>query len=277
MSPSPVHGNQERGWIVPVGGAEDKLRAPTILNRFVEISGGSDARIVVIPTASRLDDTGDRYESIFRELGAGSCTALRYSERADADRDDWHEVLQNATGVFFTGGNQLRISAILGGTRVAQTIRRLNAQGVPVGGTSAGAAILPEHMIAYGSTGGTPRAGMVSLSPGLGLTNRFVIDQHFRERDRLGRLLSALSYNPFAVGIGIDENTAALISPDNIVHVVGSGTITVVDVSAIEHTSIASANEGDALCVTNVKLHILPQGARFDLQRFQAFPPDQSN
>ena len=185
MSPSPIHVDQERGWIVPIGGAEDKLREPTILRRFVEISGGSDARIIVIPTASQLDDTGSRYERIFTDLGAGFCKALAYKERADADRDDWFETLTSATGIFFTGGNQLRISGILGGTRVAQSIRRLNAQGIPVGGTSAGAAILPEHMIAYGSTGGTPRAGMVSMSPGLGLTNRFVIDQHFRERDPL--------------------------------------------------------------------------------------------
>jgi cyanophycinase len=256
-----------------VGGAEDKLQAPTILNRFLDLCGGDDANIVVIPTASQLEDTGERYEGIFMELGAKTCRALPYNERGDADRDDWYGVLQDATGVFFTGGNQLRISAVLGGTRVAQTIRRLNAQGIPVGGTSAGAAILPEHMIAYGSTGGTPRAGMVSLSPGLGLTNRFVIDQHFRERDRLGRLLSALSYNPFAVGIGIDENTAALISPENVIHVVGTGTITVVDVSDVQHTSMASANEGDPLCITNVKLHILPQGARFDLKSFEAYPP----
>ena len=175
--------------------------------------------------------------------------------------------------VFFTGGNQLRISTVLGGTRVAQTIRRLNAQGIPVGGTSAGA-ILPEHMIAYGTTGGTPRAGMVSLAPGLGLTNRFVIDQHFRERDRLGRLLTALSYNPFAVGIGIDENTAALISPDNMIHVEGTGTVTVVDVSAVQHTSVADASEGDPLCITDVRLHILPQGGRFNLATFEAYPPE---
>jgi len=259
-----------------VGGAENKLSAPTILNRFVQLSGGEDARIVVIPTASQLEDTGARYETIFRDLGAGRCDALPYAERCDADRDDWQETLQGATGVFFTGGNQLRISAILGGTRVAKTVRRLNARGVPVGGTSAGAAILPEHMIAYGSTGGTPRAGMVSLSPGLGLTNRFVIDQHFRQRDRLGRLLTALSYNPFAVGIGIDENTAAQISPDNVIHVVGTGTVTVVDVSAVQHTSVADANEGEPLCITNVKLHILPQGARFDLSKFEAHPPESN-
>jgi cyanophycinase len=273
MSPSPTQESQERGWIVPVGGAEDKLQAPTILQRFLELSGGKDARIVVIPTASQLEDTGERYEKIFSGLGAKRCTALGYCERTDTERDDWFEDLQDATGVFFSGGNQLRISAILGGTRVAKTIRRLNANGVPVGGTSAGAAILPEHMIAYGNKGGTPKAGMVSLSPGLGLTNRFIIDQHFRERDRLGRLLSALSYNPFAVGIGIDENTAAMIDPNNIIHVVGTGTITVVDVSDVKHTSMAEASEGDALCITNVKLHVLPEGSSFDLRTHEARPP----
>lgn len=274
MSPSPVAAENERGWIIPVGGAEDKLRAPTILRRFIDLSGGDDANIVVIPTASQLEDTGERYENLFRDLGASASTALPYNERSDADRDDWFDLLRHATGVFFTGGNQLRISSVLGGTRVAQTIRRLNAQGIPVGGTSAGAAILPEHMIAYGTTGGTPRAGMVSLSPGLGLTNRFVIDQHFRERDRLGRLLTALSYNPFAVGIGIDENTAALISPDNVIHVEGTGTVTIVDVSAIQHTSVADASEGDPLCITNVRLHILPQGAQYDLSSSVAYPPE---
>ena len=272
MSPSQVQAEDQRGWIIPVGGAEDKLRDAAILRRFLTLSGDDDARIAVIPTASQLEDTGSRYEQIFRDLGANDCTALPYVERADATRDDWHDVLENATGVFFTGGNQLRISTILGGTRVAQTIRRLNARGVPVGGTSAGAAILPEHMIAYGETGGTPTAGMVSLAPGLGLTNRFVIDQHFRERDRLGRLLAALSFNPFAVGLGIDENTAAFIAPNNVIHVEGAGAITVVDVAEVHHSSIASAAEGEPLCITNIKLHVLPQGATFNLQTREAEP-----
>ena len=276
MSPAQVHPEKERGWIVPVGGAEDKLDNPSILRRFLYLSGKADARIAIIPTASQLDDTGTRYEEIFKSLGADVSTALPYGERADADRDDWYDVLENATGVFFTGGNQLRISTILGGTRVATAIRRLNAQGIPVGGTSAGAAILPEHMIAYGSTGGTPKAGMVSLAPGLGLTNRFVIDQHFRERDRLGRLLTALSYNPFAVGIGIDENTAAFISPDNLIHVEGAGALTIVDVSDLDHSSVPETDEGDPLCITNIKLHILPQGGTFDLTTHRALPPGAS-
>ena len=118
MSPSLVQPNQERGWIVPVGGAEEKIQDPSILQRFVDISGNGNAHIAVIPTASQLEDTGERYEDIFKELGVDRCTSLNYVERSDAERDDWHDVLENATGIFFTGGNQLRISTILGGTRV---------------------------------------------------------------------------------------------------------------------------------------------------------------
>ena len=120
-------------------------------------------------------------------------------------------------------------------------------------------------MIAYGETGATPAAGKVSLTPGLGLTNRVVIDQHFRQRDRLGRLLTALAYNPFAIGLGLDEDTAAFISSDNVIHVRGSGAVTVVDVSELEHSSIADAPEGEPICMTGAKLHILPHAATFDL------------
>ncbi len=274
MSPARSEHDETRGWIVPVGGAEEKVGHPKILQRFVRLSGDDQARIAIIPTASSLDDTGTQYEDLFLELGADKAKSLPYRERVDTESQDWLDTLDQATGVFFTGGNQLRLSATLGGTSVASLVRRLSARGVPVGGTSAGAAILPEHMIAYGGIGGTPTAGMVSLAPGLGLTNRFLIDQHFRERDRLGRLLSALSYNPFAVGLGLDEDTAAFISPDNVIHAVGSGAITVVDVSQLSHSSVADAREGEPLCMTDVRVHILPHGASFNLNTLTASPPE---
>ncbi|PRQ09328.1 cyanophycinase [Enhygromyxa salina] len=273
MSPAKVQDNHRRGYIVPVGGAEDKDSDPVILRRFVEISGDEHARIAVIPTASRLDDTGARYERIFRELGAADALALDYKRREDADNPKWLEYLHGATGVFLTGGNQLRISTILGGTDVARAIRSVNATGVSVGGTSAGAAILSEHMIAFGKSGATPRAGMVSLAPGFGLTNRIVIDQHFRQRDRIGRLLAALAYNPFAVGIGLDEDTAAFIDGDDTLEVFGSGAITVVDASKLEHSSMGSAAHGDTICMTGIRLHILNQGGRFNLHTRAATPP----
>ena len=273
MSPAKVSDEHVRGWIVPVGGAEDKETDIGILRRFVEISGGKQAKIAIIPTASVLADTGARYETIFGRLGVQEAFALPFNTREEAQRQEWLDKLDEATAIFLTGGNQLRISAILGGTPVAKAIRRLNAQGVNVGGTSAGAAILSEHMIAYGEAGATPHAGQTSLAPGLGMTNRVIIDQHFRQRDRLGRLLSALSYNPFAVGLGLDEDTAAFIDPDNVIHVTGSDAITVVDPSSLQHSSKPSTPQGKAICITNITLHILTDGARFDLKSRRATPP----
>jgi cyanophycinase len=273
MSPARVEDDKQRGWIVPVGGAEDKEADTAILKRFVEVSGGRKARIAIVPTASVLADTGRRYEKIFARIGVKDAYALNYQTRDDANDDGLLKKLEDADGIFLTGGNQLRISAILGGTPVAKAIRRLNARGVTVGGTSAGAAILSEHMIAHGEAGATPHAGQASLAPGLGLTNRVVIDQHFRQRDRLGRLLSALAYNPFAVGLGLDEDTAAFIDPENVIHVVGSDAITVVDPSEIEYSSMPSTPVGKAVCLTNVKLHIVTDGGRFDLRSRKATPP----
>lgn len=273
MCPAKVDPKAARGYIVPVGGAEDKEAGAVILNRFVEVAGGSDARIAVIPTASTQRDTGSRYETLFAELGAAEAYALPYDERVDTEREDWLERLANATGIFLTGGNQLRISTILGGTPVAKKIRALNARGVAVGGTSAGAAILSEHMIAFGESGSTPRAGLVSLAPGFGLTNRVIIDQHFRQRDRLGRLLAALAYNPFAIGIGLDEDTAGFIDSNDLIQVVGNGAITIVDASALEHSSMGTASSGEAICLTGVRLHVLTAGSTFDLHTRKAEPP----
>ncbi|HEX7916168.1 cyanophycinase [Rudaea sp.] len=265
MSPSKVIEGAERGWIVPIGGAEAKHNDARILERFVALCGGRDADIVVIPTASQLADTGARYEGIFSELGAARVTAIDFDTRRDAEEKNRLQRIEQASGIFFTGGNQLRISTLLGGTPIAQAIRASNARGVPVGGTSAGASILSEHMIAFGKEGSSPTAGSVRLAPGLGLTNRFVIDQHFRQRDRLGRLLAALAYNPFLVGIGLDEDTAAFINPDNTLEVEGSGAVTVVDASEMQFSSMDQVSENEPVCLLGLKVHILVAGATFNL------------
>ena len=271
MPSKPVNGEQ-RGWIIPIGGAEDKDANPSILQRFVELCGGSEADIVVIPTASRLKDTGPRYEELFRGMGVAQVEVLDFDTRRDCQEEGRLARLARASGIFFTGGNQLRLSTILGGTHVARTIRLRNAQGVTVAGTSAGAGFLSEHMIAFGSEGSSPRASSVRLAPGLGLTNRFVIDQQFRQRDRLGRLTAALGYNPFAIGIGLDEDTAAFIGPDNTLEVEGSGAITVVDASQVQFTSMDQVGGSDAVCIIGLQLHILTAGATFNLHTRQASP-----
>ncbi len=272
MCPSKVADGEERGWIVPIGGAEDKESRRRILKRFVQLSGGRDAHIAVIPTASRLAETGDRYEDLFDRLEAGKVSSLDFESRADGERPEFMRTLREASGIFITGGNQLRLSTIIGGTPAAKLIRERNADGVPVGGTSAGASILSEHMIAFGSEGGSPRADSVHLAPGFGLTNRFIIDQHFRQRDRLGRLTAALAYNPFVVGIGLDEDTAAFIGPDNTLEVEGSGAITVVDASRMQFTSMDQVSGDEAVCVIGLQVHILTAGATFNLHTREASP-----
>ena len=269
MPSKPVNGEQ-RGWIIPIGGAENKDANPSILQRFVELCGGSEADIVVIPTASRLKDTGTRYEELFRGMGVAQVEVLDFDTRRDCQEEGRLARLARASGIFFTGGNQLRLSTILGGTHVARTIRLRNAQGVTVAGTSAGAGFLSEHMIAFGSEGSSPRASSVRLAPGLGLTNRFVIDQHFRQRDRLGRLTAALAYNPFAIGIGLDEDTAAFISPDDTLEVEGSGAVTVVDAHDLQFSSMAHADEDDPVCMLGLGVHILIAGATFNLHTRRA-------
>ena len=263
--PSKVPEGETRGWIVPIGGAENKENDPRILQRFIDVSGGPDADIVVIPTASQLHETGHRYEQVFRDLGARRVSVMDFDTRRDCQEPSRLERLEQASGIFFTGGNQLRLTTLLGGTPVAKLIRSRNAHWVTVGGTSAGASILSEHMIAFGDEGGSAISGSVRLAPGLGLTNRFVIDQHFRERDRFGRLLTALAYNPFAVGVGLDEDTAAFIGPTNLLEVEGTGGVTVVDAADVTYSSMDSIAEGQPLCMLGLKVHLLVTGATFNL------------
>ena len=270
MCPANDISGSPRGYIIPIGGAEEKLNNPQILDRFVGLCGGLDARIGIIPTASELEDTGRNYEKLFRKLGVKHARVLPFITRDDCQNGEDVDYIEKCDGVFMTGGNQLRLSTTLGGTRVAQTIRRRNAEGMHVAGTSAGAAFMPEHMIAGGSEGSTPSPDMVTMAPGLGLTNAFIIDQHFRQRDRLGRLLTALAYNPFAVGIGLDEDTAAFIRPGDELEVVGSGGITVIDPTHLDYSSMDRARRGDPVSLIGVRLHILVAGGRFDIASREA-------
>ncbi len=272
--PSPTTADLSRGCIIPIGGAEDKAGNPAILAHFVGLAGGPDARIAIVPTASEMADTGALYAALFQSLGAGHVDVLPATERTHARRPDYVEAVMQATGVFITGGNQLRLSTILGGTPLAIAIRRRNAAGVPVAGTSAGAAILPEHMIAGGEPGATPTADGVLLVPGLGLTNHLMVDQHFRQRDRLGRLLTAVSYNPFAIGVGLDEDTALCLYPDGTFEVFGSGGVTIVDPGDLVYSSMDTASAGEPINLIGINLHILAAGGRFDtLSKMATAPP----
>ena len=260
-----------RGYIVPIGGAEEKIRDAAILKRFTQVCGGDTARIAVIPTASQLADTGPRYVELFRKLGAAHAVSLPFEERRDCAREEWLEELRRASGVFITGGNQLRLSTTIGGTAVADLLRTHNREeGLHVAGTSAGASVMSEHMIAYGAEGPTPRSDMVQLAPGFGLTHEMIVDQHFQQRDRLGRLLAALAFNPRPIGVGLDEDTAAFVDPDYRMEVVGSGAITIVDPSGMEYSSMDSAHTHAPVSVIGITIHVLTNGCTFDIRSRRA-------
>jgi cyanophycinase len=257
-------GTPGAGFLVPVGGAERKLRGPLILGRFVYVCGGRRARILVVPTASRLPDTGTRYRDLFLHLGARSAEILPVAARRDSSRPEVLEAVRGASGIFFTGGDQMRLARRIGGTPLADAIGEQHRAGASVGGTSAGAAFMSQRMIAFGKSGSTPRPNMVMIADGLGLTDRFVIDQHFRQRDRLGRLLAALAGRQYEIGLGLDEDTAAFIHNGSF-EVVGNGAITVVDTEHAETCPGVRAERTSALCLVGLRLHVLVHGSTFDL------------
>src|SRR5438105_4230611 len=255
------------GTVIVIGGAEDKIRDRVILGRFVELAGGDSAKIAVISTASSLGaEAGERYRAVFGELGTKSVRPLHAMTRAQANDETFARQLRDATGVFLTGGNQLRLSSTIGGTRLAEAVMDRFRDGAVVAGTSAGASAMSTHMIAFGASGGTPKHRMAALAAGLGGLPSVIIDQHFQQRNRLGRLLSLIAQNPSLLGLGIDEDTAGVVGPDHVMDVIGRGSITIVDGAASE-TDAWEVGGHRPLMISNVVLHSLPAGYRFDLRR----------
>lgn len=251
------------GAVFAIGGAEAKLRRRSVLQAFVREAGGSDARIAVIPSASSLGpEVVEVYRAVFASLGAREVIELRPASRREAGAE-LAARLQGVSGVFMTGGNQLKLSAFITGTPFGDAVVAASARGAVIGGTSAGASVLAEHMIAFGSGGTTPKQRMSQLAAGLGLVPGVVIDQHFEQRNRYGRLLSVVAQSPSLLGIGIDEDTAAIIR-DGVLRVVGRGSVTVVDGRQVVSNAY-EAKRTAPLLVSGAVLHVLPAGSAFDL------------
>jgi cyanophycinase len=253
------------GPLYVIGGAEDKLHRRTVLRHFVGACGGSAAAIAVIPSASSLGpEITDVYHLVFERLGAETVRVIRPESRAEANDPTLAAGLDEVTGVFMTGGNQLKLSGIVNGTALAHAIVAAHNRGVVVGGTSAGASIQSSHMVAFGSGGATPKQRMTQLAAGLGLLPDCVIDQHFAQRNRYGRLLMLVAQSPNLLGIGVDEDTAAVITGERWLEVVGRGVVTVVDGRQVVSNAHA-AKRTSPLLVSGAVLHVLPAGAKFDL------------
>jgi cyanophycinase len=249
-----------------VGGAEDKLRDRVILSRFVALAGGPEAHIVVISTASSLGDQAtELYRDLFASMGVERTSGLRPLTREEANDPEAATLLADATGVFLTGGNQLRLASVIGGTRLGEALRAANERGAVIGGTSAGASAVSTHMIAYGASGATPKHRMAQVSAGLGLLAGVVVDQHFEQRTRLGRLLSAIAQSPSLVGLGLDEDTAAIVYANRTMEVFGLGAVTVVDGSRMS-TDAFRLRGRKPMMVSGAILHSIPSGYWFDLR-----------
>jgi cyanophycinase len=254
-----------RGILMPIGGAEDKLDDKIILSTFTQLAGGKAARIAIVPTASSIETAGLRYKAIFLGMGVEDAEVVYIGSREDANSPEVLEMVEQATGIFLTGGNQLRLSAIIGGTRFEELVKERNQQGVVVAGTSAGASILSDHMVALGASGNTPKLRMAQMMAGFGLIHDVILDQHFRQRDRIGRLLALVASNPRLLGVGIDEDTAAMIDDQGVIEVIGRRSITIVDGSEM-FSDIFQVKAYGEITVSNAKLHVLTPGRRFDMR-----------
>ncbi|HEX7224717.1 MAG TPA: cyanophycinase [Candidatus Limnocylindria bacterium] len=273
MPATPSPGQPRAGHLLIIGGAEDKLRQRQILLRFVSLAGGADARVVVISTASSLgDEATELYLSLFRQLGIADVRGMRPLVREDANDPRVVAALDDATAIFMTGGNQLRLSSVIGGTLLGRTLAERHRRGAVVAGTSAGASAIASHMVAFGTSGATPKQRMTQMSAGLGLLPGVLIDQHFEQRNRFGRLLALVAQSPALLGIGIDEDTAALVSPQGILEVLGKGSVTILDPATIQ-TDAYEVKRHRPIMVSGVMLHSLPSGYRFDIRKRKLMAP----
>jgi cyanophycinase len=267
LRPGAPGAERPKGRLLIVGGHEDKEDDKIILKQLARLVGGG--KLVVTTLASeRPDESIEMYEGLLRSLGVKHLYHLKIEERADAESVKAMKVLEGATAVYFTGGDQLKITSLIGDTPVYSRIMEIFINGGTIAGTSAGASVMSETMIVGGgANGGSHRIGSaLRLAPGLGFAKDMVIDQHFAERGRMGRLLGIVAQNPRIIGIGIDEDTAIEVQPHRGFRVLGTGGVYVVDGRNVTYTNIAEEERDRTLSVFGVTVHQLSQGDTFDLR-----------
>lgn len=266
--------HRKPGALVLIGGAEDRTGGARVLREFVRLAGGAKSRLVVVTVASEHpDEIGRDYLTVFRRLGSKDVRQLDIPDRTHATAAGATAALETATGVFFTGGNQLRITNLLGGTPVDAALHRRRSEGLVIGGTSAGAAMMSGTMIVGGANESAPRDGAVEVGPGMDLLRGVMVDQHFTRRGRTGRLLAALARYPHLLGVGIDEDTG-LIADGDVFRVVGAGAVTVLDLGGAVASNALELADGKHLGICDVRMHVLPEGYRFRPADRTPLPPD---
>lgn len=261
--------------VMIIGGAEDKVHGRLILQTFFNRSGATDARIAIIPCASREPSViGDRYREIFTDMGAKEIEIVDVRDREQGDSSEWRSFVETCTGVFMTGGDQLRLCGLMADTPIMEIVRQRAQLGeITLAGTSAGAAVMGEHMIAGGGSGESPNRSLVDMTSGLGIIPEVIVDQHFHNRNRMARLMSAIACYPDRLGLGIDEDTCAMFEGDGTFQALGKGTVTVIDPGELTHTNQPDIGTTDPLSIHNLRVHVLSQGDRYHLHKRSVMLP----
>ncbi|MDR3595907.1 cyanophycinase [Clostridium sp.] len=266
------------GNLIIIGGAEDKEGKKEILRRVCDsIDKNEDTLLVATIATEYPKEVAAKYKEVFGELKVKNIKVLDITERSDAYEEANANLIKESSLIFFTGGDQLRITSLIGGTLVYDELKKACSKGTFIVGTSAGASVMSDTMIVQGEDEDSPRKCTLKMSPGFGLIKGVIIDQHFAQRGRMGRLLAGIAQNPEVLGIGIDENTGIIVNKSGMIEVIGEGAVYFIDGSTITYTNVSELHADDILSMHNVKLHILTNGNKFDLIKKSPFEEEKFN
>jgi cyanophycinase len=262
------------GRLIAIGGNEDRVHEQEVLNRVVQEIGKADYKVVVIPTASeKPEQRGKDYQQVFTLLGAATVEVLNIRQRAQANNKALAKKLDDADLIFLTGGDQLRLTTILGGTWVLDAIHKRLRVGALIVGTSAGAAVFSDTMIYEGkSEEGLFKGGVLTTS-GFGFVENIIFDTHFIDRGRIGRLMQIVTTNPTSIGVGLGEDSGVILRGNGTAEVIGTGQVIIVDGSDIEHSNIMDIEPGGAIAIENICIHSLVNGYGYDFKERRFLSP----
>jgi cyanophycinase len=263
-----------KGRLIAIGGNEDKANELLVLKRVVMEVGKRDYKVGVITTASEEpEQRGRDYHKIFTALGASEIVILGIKDRAQANDEKIVKRLEDADLIFLTGGDQLRLTTIIGGSRLFSVIHDRLESGALIAGTSAGAAVFSDTMIYEGKSEEGLFKGSVLTTPGFGFVEKIIFDTHFLARGRIGRLVQIVTTNPTCIGVGIGEDSGVVLKGDGIAEVIGTGQVIIVDGSDIGHSNIMDIKPGSPIAVENVRIHSLVNGYGYDFKNRQFLTP----